>query len=455
MHRRTMQNALLLVLIVGVAASTIPTASAGEAQADTLVYTVKSGDSLQRIASRQRTAAGYYASFDLLDDIREANGLTSNLIRPGQTLLVPVKTPRPHPTVTQTVADGATHRGIYLTGPVCSSERVFDRIDRFVDVGGNAVVFDVKDADGGVSVRSAQPLASWGKGRNAPVISNMSELLTRLQDRRLYVVARIACFLDGDLGRSRPDLALHDDLGEPWTERDQIWMNPADETVQDYLIGLAVEMAQAGVDEVQFDYVRFPTNGWKGDSPNDREESAAWRRSVITGFLKKADEALAPYPVTISADLYGIMAWGRLADRAVTGQDIGEIARYVDVICPMVYPSHYKAGYMGYEQPADHPGFFVGEPCRRFLVQAAGQARVRPWLQAFPYKVHNYDDRYVALQIDAAVEAGAEGWMLWNPSSRYDKALAAVTPPAPVEPLLALVDRRAAMAPTIITPPLP
>jgi len=458
MLRRILQIATITALTAVVA----PTAALAEfAVADTLVYTVKSGDSLQRIAARHRSEAGYYASFDLLDDMREANGLTGALIRPGQTLLIPVKAPQPHPEVGRAVAEGAPYRGIYLTGPVCSSERVFDRIDRFIEAGGNAVVFDVKDADGGVSVRTAQPLASWGKGRNAPVISNLTELMKRMKDRRLHVSARIACFLDGDLGRSRPDLALHDPDGRPWTERDQIWMDPSAPAVHDYLIGLAVELARAGADEVQFDYVRFPTNGWRGDETAGEDSShavsAARRRTVITNFLRKADEALAPYPVEISADLYGIMAWGRMADRAVTGQDIGEISHHVDVICPMVYPSHYKSGYMGYERPADHPEFFVGEPTRRFYEQAQGRARVRPWLQAFPYRVRDYDGDYVAVQIDAAVEAGASGWCLWNPSSRYDTALAAVAPVETKEPVLAMVQRRAALAapPAIIIAPMP
>jgi len=393
---------------------------------ETITYIVQAGDSLQRIASRQRQEAGYYQSAELLADMRELNGITGTLIRPGQMLLIPVMDPVPHPVVGDQVIDGAPVRGIYLSGPLCGSEFVFDRIDHFIEAGGNAVVFDVKDADGGVSFRSDQPLASWGKGRNAPVISHLSDMLDRFRARGLHVTARIACFLDGDLGRSRPDLALHDERGRPWTERDQIWLDPTRIEVHEYVIGLALEMANAGVDEVQFDYVRFPTNGWRGDATDDAEDVAQRRREIITGFLARADAALAPHPVEISADVYGIMAWGRLADRAVTGQHIADIAQYVDVICPMVYPSHYKRGYLGYDEPADHPGYFVREPTERFLRQADGQAEIRPWLQAFPWRVDGYDADYVSVQIQAAFDGGATGWLLWNPSSRYTLALPAV-----------------------------
>ncbi|MCB1151560.1 LysM peptidoglycan-binding domain-containing protein [bacterium] len=416
---------LLLLLLSG-------SAIAGSALPDTLTYTVRPGDSLLRIASRERAATNHYAVQDLLDAIVTANGLQGALIRPGQVLRLPVVPRVEPPRVADIPGAGTPYRGIYLSGPVCGTRHVFPRVDAFINAGGNAVVFDVKDADGGVSFRSRQDLAGWGKGRNAPVISSLDELLRRFRERGLHVTARVACFLAGDLGRARPDLALLDADGAPWAERDQIWVNPADPEVQDYVIGLALEAAAAGVDEIQFDYVRCPTNAWTADAPDDPAARAARRRAVITGFLARADSALAAYPVEISADLYGIMAWGRLADRAVTGQHIADIARHVDVLCPMVYPSHYKRGYHGFDDPADHPGYFVGEPTRRFLAQAQGRARVRPWLQAFPYRVDDYGAGYVAVQIHAALDAGADGWLLWNPASMYGEALAAVMTGAPV-----------------------
>lgn len=428
----------LLLVAAADAAEIAAAASAGSAKNDTLTYTVRPGDSLLRIAARQRAATGHYATQDLLDALREANGLDGSVIRPGQTLRLPMAASEPPAVVAAPPGEGAPYRGIYLTGPVCGTRHVFDRVDRFVEAGGNAVVFDVKDADGGVSFRSRQPLAGWGKGRSAPVIGSLDELLRRFRDRGVHVTARVACFLDGDLGRSRPDLALHDPAGEPWTERDLVWLDPSSREVQDYVIGLALEAAAAGVDEVQFDYVRFPTNGWTADAPHDAAARAARRRAVITGFLARADSALAAYPVEISADLYGIMAWGRLADRAVTGQHIADIAEHVDVLCPMVYPSHYKRGYQGYDDPAEHPAYFVGEPTRRFLAQAGGRARVRPWLQAFPWRVDGYDAGYVAVQILAALEAGADGWLLWNPASRYGQALAAVEAGRPAPESLVL-----------------
>jgi len=68
-------------------------------------------------------------------------------------------------------------------------------------------------------------------------------------------------------------------------------------------------------------------------------------------------------------------------------------------------------------------GLFIGAGTRRFQELAAGMAEVRPWLQAFPYRVSNYDGDYIRIQIDAAMAAGGAGWSLWNPSCRYGVAL--------------------------------
>lgn len=414
--------------------------------AGSLVHIVQPGDTLIRIASSYRARAGYYALPEILADIRRANDLQPELLRPGWRLIIPVCPRRTHPVVARPVADGAAMRGIYLTGPACGIASVFDRVDRFIAAGGNGVVFDAKDIDGGVSFANESPLASWGRGRNAPVISHLAELIRRLHKRRIHIVARIACFLDGELGRRHPELALADSNGLPWRERDQVWVDPADLRVRSYNIDLAVALARAGVDEIQFDYLRYPTNGWRGDWAGSLAATAERRRQVISGFLRAARDTLRHYPVLLSADLYGIMAWDRVDDQAVTGQNIGDIAALVDVICPMVYPSHYGAGFAGYDRPADYPEHFVAEGCRRFAHLAEGKAAIRPWLQAFPYGARQYDGAYVQAQIAGATAAASSGWCLWNPASRYTVALAALKittlPPIAPRPITTTVATR-------------
>jgi hypothetical protein len=317
---------------------------------------------------------------------------------------------------------------------------LFDRVDSFIAAGGNAVVFDAKDIDGAVSYRSDHPLASWGQDRSSPVISSLDDMMTRFRRRGLYVIARITLFLDGELGRNHPELALHDSTGSVWSERGCAWIDPADARVRDYNLTLAVELARAGVDEIQFDYVRYPTNGWRGDWTGDLEGTAARRREAITGFLAAARDSLSPRRVNISADLFGIMAWGRVADLALTGQHVPTIAALVDVICPMIYPSHFRPGFEGRRRPGDDPAYFIGEGTRRFRELVAGQARIRPWLQAFPYLVTSYDGSYIAVQIAAARAAGGDGWSLWNPSCNYNVAVEVL--PTIVGPRVAAVAPR-------------
>jgi len=392
-----------------------------------LIHTVKAGDTLIRICGEYRQRTNHYSLTDLMNDIRHANNLQSNLLRIGQDLTIPVLPREEYPRVAKTVAQGAEMRGIYLTGPACGVSSVWQRVDRFIEAGGNAVVFDAKDIDGGVSFHSRHPLARWGKGRPSPVISSLPDMMERFDRRGLYVVARLALFLDGELGRQRVDLALRDSTGNPWQERGCAWIDAAAPEVLDYNLTLALELAEAGVDEIQFDYVRFPTNGWREDWSTggelDLQQTADHRRAVIAAFLTAVRDSLHDRQVKLSADLYGIMAWGRTADLALTGQDVPTIASIVDVICPMIYPSHFGPGFEGRRHPGDDPEYFIGEGTRRFVELAAGRAEVRPWLQAFPYRVSSYDGSYITKQVQTARNAGSSGWCLWNPACRYQVAL--------------------------------
>lgn len=410
-------------------------------------YTVQPGDNLNRICSRLRERTGHYSLDDMVADVRRTNGLQTNLLRPGTVLRIPAARDVIAATVRRTVADGAEVRGIYLAGPACGVSSVLQRVDRFIASGGNTVVFDAKDIDGAVTYRSAAHLASWGRGRAEPVIPSLPEMLDRFERRGLYVVARLAVFLDGDLGARRPDLALRAPDGSPWEERGCTWLDPSHPDVRAYHLALARELAAAGVDEIQLDYVRFPTNGWRGDWQGDLGRTAARRQEVIAGFLGAVRDSLAGTGVRLSADLFGIMGWERTEDLALTGQHVPTLAQLVDVVCPMIYPSHFAPGFEGRRQPADEPAWLVGEATRRFRQLAGPGAAVRPWLQAFPWRVTNFDGSYVAAQVQAARAAGADGWCLWNPASQYEAALE-VLPSlcAPPPAVVTLLDRDAAVA---------
>lgn len=432
-----LQNASRRILIGGglavvllAASPSAAVAAVATADSDTLRHVVAAGDHLHGLAGHYRQAAGWYSLQDCLQAIRAANELRDgDLLRPGDELAVPVAPRGEIPTVGTPTRDGAQLRGLYLPAAACTRRSVFTRIDRFVDAGGNGVVFDAKDIDGGVTFRSAQPLAGYGEGCVGPSIPDLERFVARLHERELWVVARLALFLDGRLGRTRPDYALVDSAGAVWDERGCVWMNPADPAVREYNLGLALELAAAGVDEIQVDYVRFPTNGWRGDWQGDLAATAARRREVVTSFVSTLHDSLAVRGTTLSAAIFGIAAWDRTEDLALTGQHLPSLAPHLDVICPMIYPSHFAPGFEGLDQPANHPERVVADGVARCRELTGHGPHVRPWLQAFAWRVSQYDGAYVRAQIDAATGAGASGWSLWNPAGRYEVASAALLAP--------------------------
>lgn len=401
--------------------------SVAVAAPDTLWHVVRPGDHLYGLAGRYRAEAGWYNLTDCLLAIRSANGLEDrDLLRPGDRLRVPRAVKTTVARAAEPSAAGADLRGLYLPAPACGSSSVFDRIDRFVAAGGNGVIFDAKDIDGGLTYRSQQALATYGEGYHGATIADLPGFVERLHRRDLWVVARLALFLDGGLGRQRPDLALSDSLGVPWTERGCTWMDAAQPEVRAYNLSLALELAAAGVDEVQVDYVRFPTNGWDGDWQGDLQTTAARRRGIITGFVAALHDTLGQRGCQLSAAIFGIAAWGRTEDLALTGQHVPSLAPHLDVICPMIYPSHFEPGFEGLAQPADHPGRVITAGVQRCRDLAGDRVLVRPWLQAFAWRVSDYGAAYVQSQIDAAMLAGSSGWSLWNPAGRYDVATTAM-----------------------------
>src|SRR6056297_2526034 len=128
----------------------------------------------------------------------------------------------------------------------------------------------------------------------------------------------------------------------------------------------------------------------RSDWSSDVCSSDLRRRQVITGVVAALHDTLAAHGVQLSADLFGIMAWGRTADLALTGQHVPSLAPHLDVICPMIYPSHFGPGFEGLENPGDQPRYVIAEGVRRFREQAGRDLPVRPWLQAFPWRVRDY-----------------------------------------------------------------
>jgi hypothetical protein len=298
----------------------------------------------------------------------------------------------------------------------------------------NAVVIDVKGDRGWIPYRTQVPAALTAGAQGPVLIRDFEGLLADLRARGVYTIARIVTFKDNVLARARRDLAIIDTrTGQPWLDNEELaWVDPFRGEVWDYNIEIAREAASKGFDEIQFDYVRFPTDGrlsaTRYAKPNNRET----RLPAIAGFLERARRELGPRGVFLAADIFGYAAFNE--NDTDIGQRVEELAPHLDFLCPMVYPSGYHLGIPGYRNPVAHPYEVVYESVRMIRRRVAGHAvRVRPWLQDF--RDYAFDRRFfgpaeIRAEMRGADAAGGTGWMLWNP--RNDYTVAALEPERPL-----------------------
>jgi hypothetical protein len=302
-------------------------------------------------------------------------------------------------------------------------QRVLDLVER-TEL--NAIVIDIKGDRGFIPYRTAVP-AAVDSGAMGPVnIKDFDDQLAAWKARGIYTIARIVAFKDNVRANARPDLAVIDTrTGKPWTDRENLaWLDPFREENWDYIIAIAKEAAQKGFDEIQLDYVRFPTDGKLSAARYSQPNSAATRLPAIAAFLAKARREIGPTGAYLAADIFGYTAFN--TNDTDIGQRIEEISVSLDYICPMVYPSGYHLGIPGVRNPVQNPYEIVKESVRltRQRSQSIG-AQVRPWLQDF--KDYAFDRRIfgpgeVRAQIRGSVDGGGVGWMLWNPKNDYTAA---------------------------------
>lgn len=317
-------------------------------------------------------------------------------------------------------------KGIYVTGPVAGSERMDDLITLVDATELNTMVIDVKNDDGEITWKmDTGSVAEMGNG--VAYIRDISALMDTLKEHEIYTIARIVCFKDPVFARNHPDSALRKPDGGPVTDAYGLaWVNPYDEEVWAYLTEIAQAAADAGFDEVQFDYVRFPigSDADAADYKVDMEDYT--KEQAISGFLSYASERLHEKGVVVTADVFGTVI-DSPTDIERVGQDYAELGKVVDVLSPMVYPSHYAQGVFGFDVPDAHPYDTVYQALM-LSQKVLGQDReacaaVRPWLQAFTatwVSGHiSYEAEQIQEQIQAVYDAGYEEWILWNATCRY------------------------------------
>lgn len=326
-------------------------------------------------------------------------------------------------------------KAIYITACTAGSKDLRDKsVSLFDGTELNAIVIDLKDYTGSISYASTS-LQDSREVRGCR-IPDLPDFIAELHARGIYAIGRVTVFQDPFYASRHVDLAVKrkDDPAKPWHDKNGLaYIDPGARPFWDYIVNIAKEGYSIGFDEINFDYIRFPSDGnlsnmlstWPpGDDPISASTSkpmSAKARSV-RNFFAYARKELEPVGVVMSADLFG------LTTSATTDMGIGQIIEnafpYFDYIAPMVYPSHFASGYAGIDKPATHPYEVIKDSMdkavSRAVLASTSPLKIRPWLQAFDLGA-KYTPEMVRAQMQATYDAGLTSWLLWNAASSYKK----------------------------------
>ncbi|MBI4434179.1 hypothetical protein HY632_05385 [Candidatus Uhrbacteria bacterium] len=310
---------------------------------------------------------------------------------------------------------------LYLTSGIAAGDRFSAYLDQIGTTQVNALIIDLKDANGRLAFRPDAPtLVALAPAR--PTIPDLRDRVAQIHAHAGIAIARIPVFQDSWFAERTPEEAIRLPTGALWRDHlGQAWLDPASRRVWTYAADLAREAAAWGFDEVNFDYIRFPSDGALDRAVYPRWDRKQSRRSVVTAFAKAMDTEIRTRGIRTSADVFGLVFWAK-NDLGI-GQYLEDLAPHFDVLAPMVYPSHYGRGFQGYANPATEPYAVISETLRRgqerlLRISAKERPVVRPWLQDFRMGAV-YDAPMIREEMRAARERGSSGWMLWNPLGRY------------------------------------
>ncbi|MEK7080274.1 MAG: putative glycoside hydrolase [Patescibacteria group bacterium] len=318
-------------------------------------------------------------------------------------------------------------KAVYVTGWSAGSKSYLNYLtDLFKTTEINAVVIDIKDYSGLISYKSG-------------AIPDINALIRFFHDQNIYVIGRISVFEDPTFLKARPDLAIFDKTKTTdsakilWYDNHRLsWLDPASTEVWDYNISIAKDVLARGFDEVNFDYIRFPSDGKTQNMGFPYWDEKIPMRVVLKNFYKYLRQELPD--AKLSADLFGQTTVN--SDDLGVGQIIEDALEYFDYVSPMVYPSHYATNFMGFLNPAEYPYEVVNYSMQTALAKKTALAELktaenasvklaelRPWLQDF-----NMGAFYTAEMVKSEIKASQDslkdnfaGYLLWSPSNVYSK----------------------------------
>ena len=319
-------------------------------------------------------------------------------------------------------------KGIYVTSKAAGKDNLEELLKVADTTEINAMVIDVKDDNGKITYAMDSKLAKE-IGAITNTIPDMEGLLKTLKEHGIYAIARVVAFKDPYLADHRHELALKNKDGSIYRDnKGECWINPYNREVWEYLVEVASQTAVIGFNEVQFDYIRFSTGGGMSEVDFGDEAETMTKEDIIIEFTKYAYEKLKPLGIFVSADVYGTIISSSI-DAGLVGQNYVEMSKYLDYICPMIYPSHFGEGNYGVEYPDLEPFKIVRKvltASRTKLEQIPDgehRAIVRPWLQDFTatwVKKHmEYGGPELREQINGVYGANYQEWLLWDAACTY------------------------------------
>ncbi len=311
-------------------------------------------------------------------------------------------------------------RGIYVSGWIAGESKRFEELVSLIDrTELNAMVIDIKD-DGLVSYDVDVPLAHEVKA-SRKMIRHIEERVATLKAHGIFPIARVACFRDTVLAKAHPEFAVQNGSGTLWLdESGHGWLNPYKRETWDYNIDLALDAVKQGFQEVQFDYVRFPSEGNLNALHYPGKPEKSLRREQISAFLQYAKERFRKAGVWFSADVFGLTTRGGKGDMGI-GQTATNVAEKVDYLCPMVYPSHYNKGEYKIADPnrAPYQTILKSVGDAKKQVTAVKTCRLRPWIQGFSLRGVPYGVAEIKAQKKALQELGVTEWLIWDSRCKY------------------------------------
>ncbi len=345
---------------------------------------------------------------------------------------IPEEPPQPKPFVATHIETPDVVKALYMSSWVAATPSLRSKMVAMIDrTEANAIVIDIKDYTGRISYIPSDPkLVEMGSGESR--IKDIREFIADLHSRNIYVIGRVAVFQDPYLVKKRPDLAVKtaSDKTKVWQDRKKItWIDAGAKDAWQYHVDIGLDAYKQGFDEINYDYIRFPSDGNMKDIYFPFSEGKA-KRDVMNEFFAYIGSEMKANGIPSSADLFGMTATN--TDDLGIGQVLEGALAHFDFVAPMVYPSHFPKGWNGFESPAAKPyeviKITMDKAGDRAEAMGLPRTKIRPWLQDFNLGA-TYTPAMVKAQIKATYDAGLTSWMMWDAANTYtESALLPVIP---------------------------